>query len=110
MISIASQSVEMFQVVTKSQTSLTFHWITGRATIPPATGYTLECAPLYEESTILTLNDPSATTATVTGLISGEVYNCCLVVTSQLDDSPAQCVTNSTKPTGIYVLYITHYA
>ena len=89
-----------------SETSIMFSWTTVTNTGPLTTGYQLTCSPLLQElptPDILILNDLSATTAGVTGLISGETYNCCLAVTNYLGNSQDQCVTNFTKPPGSYL-------
>ena len=85
-----------------SQTSLSFSWSPSRTAAHLTTGYRLTCSPLLEgiPTPDPLMIAPTATTATVTGLLSGVTYSCDIITLTSQGDSQSRTLTSSTLETG----------
>ena len=84
------------------ETSLSFSWSPPSITAHLTTGYRLTCSPLLEgiPTPDPLLIAPTATTATVTGLLSGLTYSCDIFTLTSQGASQPRTLTSSTVETG----------
>ena len=99
---IEPDPVENFAVVSSSETTLSFFWSPPITAAHLTTGYRLTCSPLLDgiPTPDPLLIAPTATTATVTGLLSGVTYICDIITLTSWGASQPRTLTSSTVETG----------
>ena len=107
----AALPVENFTVVSASLTSLSFSWNTPGAGDELIVGYVLTCLPLLIGIVALQpLNlEHNATSATITGLHSGMVYQCSIATISSEGLSKFKNITFATLEIGNYSCIIMNF-
>ena len=99
---IEPDPVENFAMTSSSETGFSFSWSPPSTAAHLTTGYRLTCSPLLEgiptpDPLIIA---PTATTATVTGLLSGVTYSCDIITLTSQGASQPRTLTSSTVETG----------
>ena len=97
--------METFEVISVSETSLTFSWSQPSTGAHLTTGYNLTCVPLligipFPQS--LSLLAPNLISATLSGLFSGVPYNCSISTISDRGSSLPANLYITTNESGIY--------
>ncbi|CAI8037263.1 Fibronectin, partial [Geodia barretti] len=96
--------VKNFEVISVSETSLTFSWSQPSTGAHLTTGYNLTCVPLLTgipSPQSLPLLAPTLTSATLSGLFSGVPYNCSISTISDRGSSLPASLCITTNESGI---------